>query len=94
MKENKEVNRNLAELLKGGVIMDVTNPEQARIAEAAGAMAVMALERVPADIRMAGGVSRMSDPKMIQEIQNSVNIPVMAKCSIMTEFPSISVLCI
>lgn len=82
MKENKEVNRNLAELLKGGVIMDVINPEQARIAEAAGAMAVMALERVPADIRMAGGVSRMSDPKMIQEIQNSVNIPVMAKCRI------------
>ncbi len=82
MKENKEVNRNLAELLKGGVIMDVTNPEQARIAEAAGAMAVMALERVPADIRTAGGVSRMSDPKMIQEIQNSVNIPVMAKCRI------------
>ena len=82
MKENKEVNRNLAELLKGGVIMDVTNPEQARIAEAAGALAVMALERVPADIRMAGGVSRMSDPKMIQEIQNSVNIPVMAKCRI------------
>ena len=82
MKENKEVNRNLAELLKGGVIMDVKNPEQARIAEAAGAMAVMALERVPADIRMAGGVSRMSDPKMIQEIQNSVNIPVMAKCRI------------
>ena len=82
MKEIKEVNRNLAELLKGGVIMDVTNPEQARIAEAAGAMAVMALERVPADIRMAGGVSRMSDPKMIQEIQKSVNIPVMAKCRI------------
>jgi pyridoxal 5'-phosphate synthase pdxS subunit len=82
MKENKEVNRNLAELLKGGVIMDVTNPEQARIAEAAGAMAVMALERVPADIRKAGGVSRMSDPKMIQEVQNSVNIPVMAKCRI------------
>ena len=82
MKDNKEVNRNLAELLKGGVIMDVTNPEQARIAEAAGAMAVMALERVPADIRMAGGVSRMSDHKMIQEIQNSVNIPVMAKCRI------------
>ena len=82
MKDNKEVNRNLAELLKGGVIMDVTNPEQARIAETAGAMAVMALERVPADIRMAGGVSRMSDPKMIQEIQNSVNIPVMAKCRI------------
>ena len=82
MKEIKEVNRNLAELLKGGVIMDVTNTEQARIAEAAGAMAVMALERVPADIRMAGGVSRMSDPKMIQEIQKSVNIPVMAKCRI------------
>ncbi len=78
----KEVNRNLAELLKGGVIMDVTNPEQARIAEAAGAKAVMALERVPADIRMAGGVSRMSDPMMIKEIQKSVNIPVMAKCRI------------
>ena len=82
MKENKEVNRNLAELLKGGVIMDVTNPEQARIAEAAGAMAVMALERVPADIRAAGGVSRMSDPKMIKEIQKAVSIPVMAKCRI------------
>lgn len=82
MKEKKDVNRNLAELLKGGVIMDVTNPEQARIAEAAGAKAVMALERVPADIRVAGGVSRMSDPKMIQEIQKSVNIPVMAKCRI------------
>ena len=68
MKERIEKNRNLAELLKGGVIMDVTNPEQARIAEAAGAMAVMALERVPADIRAAGGVSRMSDPKMIKEI--------------------------
>lgn len=82
MKEKKDVNRNLAELLKGGVIMDVTNPEQARIAESAGAKAVMALERVPADIRVAGGVSRMSDPKMIQEIQKSVNIPVMAKCRI------------
>lgn len=78
----KEVNRDLAVLLKGGVIMDVTNPEQARIAEAAGAKAVMALERVPADIRVAGGVSRMSDPKMIQEIQKAVNIPVMAKCRI------------
>ena len=82
MKERKEKNRNLAELLKGGVIMDVTNPEQARIAEAAGAMAVMALERVPADIRAAGGVSRMSDPKMIKEIQKAVSIPVMAKCRI------------
>ena len=78
----KEINRDLAVLLKGGVIMDVTNPEQARIAEAAGAKAVMALERVPADIRVAGGISRMSDPKMIQEIQKSVNIPVMAKCRI------------
>ena len=82
MKERIEKNRNLAELLKGGVIMDVTNPEQARIAEAAGAMAVMALERVPADIRAAGGVSRMSDPKMIKEIQKAVSIPVMAKCLI------------
>ena len=82
MKERIEKNRNLAELLKGGVIMDVTNPEQARIAEAAGAMAVMALERVPADIRAAGGVSRMSDPKMIKEIQKAVSIPVMAKCRI------------
>ena len=82
MKERIEKNRNLAELLKGGVIMDVTNPEQARIAEAAGAMAVMALERVPADIRAAGGVSRMSDPKMIIEIQKAVSIPVMAKCRI------------
>ena len=80
MKERIE--ENLAELLKGGVIMDVTNPEQARIAEAAGAMAVMALERVPADIRAAGGVSRMSDPKMIKEIQKAVSIPVMAKCRI------------
>lgn len=76
------IEKNLAELLKGGVIMDVTNPEQARIAEAAGAMAVMALERVPADIRAAGGVSRMSDPKMIKEIQKAVSIPVMAKCRI------------
>ena len=82
MKERIAKNRNLAELLKGGVIMDVTNPEQARIAEAAGAMAVMALERVPADIRAAGGVSRMSDPKMIKEIQKAVSIPVMAKCRI------------
>ena len=82
MKERIEKNRNLAELLKGGVIMDVTNPEQARIAEDAGAMAVMALERVPADIRAAGGVSRMSDPKMIKEIQKAVSIPVMAKCRI------------
>ena len=80
MKERIE--KNLAESLKGGVIMDVTNPEQARIAEAAGAMAVMALERVPADIRAAGGVSRMSDPKMIKEIQKAVSIPVMAKCRI------------
>lgn len=78
----KEINRDLALSLKGGVIMDVTNPEQSRIAEAAGAKAVMALERVPADIRVAGGVSRMSDPKMIKEIQKAVNIPVMAKCRI------------
>ena len=78
----KEINRDLAVLLKGGVIMDVTNPEQARIAESAGAKAVMALERVPADIRVAGGVSRMSDPKMIKEIQKAVGIPVMAKCRI------------
>ncbi len=82
MRDKKEVNRDLAFALKGGVIMDVTNPEQARIAEAAGAKAVMALERVPADIRVAGGVSRMSDPKMIQEIQKAVSIPVMAKCRI------------
>ena len=82
MKERIEKNRNLAELLKGGVIMDVTNPEQARIAEAAGAMAVMALERFPSYIRAAGGVSRMSDPKMIKEIQKAVSIPVMAKCRI------------
>lgn len=76
------MNRNLAQMLKGGVIMDVTSPEQARIAEAAGACAVMALERIPADIRAAGGVSRMSDPKMIKGIQAAVSIPVMAKCRI------------
>ena len=81
-KERQELNRNLAQMLKGGVIMDVTNPEQARIAEQAGACAVMALERIPADIRAAGGVSRMSDPKMIKGIQNAVSIPVMAKCRI------------
>ena len=77
-----ELNKGLAQMLKGGVIMDVTTPEQARIAEAAGACAVMALERIPADIRAAGGVSRMSDPKMIQGIQKAVSIPVMAKCRI------------
>lgn len=77
-----ELNKGLAQMLKGGVIMDVTTPEQAKIAEEAGACAVMALERIPADIRAAGGVSRMSDPKMIQEIQNVVSIPVMAKCRI------------
>lgn len=77
-----ELNRNLAQMLKGGVIMDVTTPEQAKIAEEAGACAVMALERIPADIRAAGGVARMSDPKMITEIQNAVSIPVMAKCRI------------
>ena len=83
MKENRqELNRNLAQMLKGGVIMDVTTPEQAKIAEAAGACAVMALERIPADIRAAGGVSRMSDPKMIKGIQEAVTIPVMAKCRI------------
>ena len=76
------MNRQLAQMLKGGVIMDVTTPEQARIAEAAGACAVMALERIPADIRAAGGVSRMSDPKMIRGIQKAVTIPVMAKCRI------------
>jgi pyridoxal 5'-phosphate synthase pdxS subunit len=75
-------NNDLAQKLKGGVIMDVTTPEQARIAEAAGARAVMALERIPADIRAAGGVSRMSDPKMIKEIKKAVSIPVMAKCRI------------
>ena len=77
-----ELNKNLAQMLKGGVIMDVTTPEQAKIAEAAGACAVMALERIPADIRAAGGVSRMSDPKMIKGIQQAVSIPVMAKCRI------------
>ncbi|MBQ9649949.1 MAG: pyridoxal 5'-phosphate synthase lyase subunit PdxS [Prevotella sp.] len=78
----QDLNRQLAQMLKGGVIMDVTTPEQARIAEAAGACAVMALERIPADIRAAGGVSRMSDPKMIRGIQDAVTIPVMAKCRI------------
>jgi len=83
MSENRyELNKELAQMLKGGVIMDVTNPEQARIAEAAGACAVMALERIPADIRAAGGVSRTSDPKMIKEIQAAVTIPVMAKARI------------
>src|SRR5574344_2045516 len=83
MKENRyELNRQLAQMLKGGVIMDVTTPEQGKIAEEAGACAVMALERIPADIRAAGGVSRMSDPKMIKSIQNAVTIPVMAKCRI------------
>lgn len=77
-----ELNRNLAQMLKGGVIMDVTTPEQARIAEEAGACAVMALERIPADIRSAGGVSRMSDPQLIKDIQRAVSIPVMAKCRI------------
>ena len=80
--ERMLLNRNLAQMLKGGVIMDVTTPEQAQIAEAAGACAVMALERIPADIRAAGGVSRMSDPKMIKGIQQAVSIPVMAKCRI------------
>ena len=86
MESNKntqyELNKGLAQMLKGGVIMDVTTPEQAKIAEAAGACAVMALERIPADIRAAGGVSRMSDPKMIKGIQDAVSIPVMAKCRI------------
>lgn len=83
MAENRyELNKELAQMLKGGVIMDVTTPEQAKIAEAAGACAVMALERIPADIRAAGGVSRMSDPKMIKGIQDAVSIPVMAKCRI------------
>lgn len=83
MSDNRyELNKNLAQMLKGGVIMDVTTPEQAKIAEAAGACAVMALERIPADIRAAGGVSRMSDPAMISGIQESVSIPVMAKCRI------------
>lgn len=80
--EQVKLNRQLAQMLKGGVIMDVTTPEQARIAEEAGACAVMALERIPADIRAAGGVSRMSDPKMIKDIQEAVSIPVMAKCRI------------
>ena len=80
--EQVKLNRQLAQMLKGGVIMDVTTPEQARIAEEAGACAVMALERIPADIRAAGGVSRMSDPKMIKGIQEAVSIPVMAKCRI------------
>lgn len=82
MENRYGLNKQLAQMLKGGVIMDVTTPEQAKIAEAAGACAVMALERIPADIRVAGGVSRMSDPKMIQGIQNAVSIPVMAKCRI------------
>ena len=83
MAENRyELNKQLAQMLQGGVIMDVTTPEQAKIAEAAGACAVMALERIPADIRAAGGVSRMSDPKMIRGIQEAVSIPVMAKCRI------------
>ena len=80
--ERYELNKQLAQMLKGGVIMDVTTPEQAKIAEAAGACAVMALERIPADIRAAGGVSRMSDPKLIKKIQDAVSIPVMAKCRI------------
>lgn len=82
MENRYQLNKELAQMLKGGVIMDVTTPEQARIAEAAGACAVMALERIPADIRAAGGVSRMSDPKMIRGIQEAVSIPVMAKCRI------------
>ena len=82
MADRQELNRNLAQMLKGGVIMDVTTPEQAKIAEQAGACAVMALERIPADIRAAGGVSRMSDPAMIKGIQAAVSIPVMAKCRI------------
>ena len=82
MENRYQLNKELAQMLKGGVIMDVTTPEQARIAEQAGACAVMALERIPADIRAAGGVSRMSDPKMIRGIQEAVSIPVMAKCRI------------
>jgi pyridoxal 5'-phosphate synthase pdxS subunit len=82
MNERYKLNKELAQMLKGGVIMDVTTPEQAQTAEQAGACAVMALERIPADIRAAGGVSRMSDPKMIKEIQGAVSIPVMAKCRI------------
>ena len=81
-KNRYELNKELAQMLKGGVIMDVTTPEQARIAQEAGACAVMALERIPADIRAAGGVARMSDPKMIKGIQEAVTIPVMAKCRI------------
>ena len=82
MNQRYELNKELAQMLKGGVIMDVTTPEQARIAQEAGACAVMALEKIPADIRAAGGVARMSDPKMIKEIQQAVSIPVMAKCRI------------
>ncbi len=82
MSEQYQLNKELAQMLKGGVIMDVTTPEQARIAQEAGACAVMALERIPADIRAAGGVSRMSDPAMIRSIQEAVSIPVMAKCRI------------
>ena len=80
--ERYQLNKQLAQMLKGGVIMDVTTPDQAKTAEEAGACAVMALERIPADIRAAGGVSRMSDPKMIREIQEAVSIPVMAKVRI------------
>ena len=82
MSDRYELNKNLAQMLKGGVIMDVSTPEQAKIAEAAGAVAVMALERIPADIRAVGGVSRTSDPKMIKSIQEVVSIPVMAKVRI------------
>ena len=82
MEDRQILNRNLAQMLKGGVIMDVTTPEQAKIAEQAGACAIMALEKIPADIRAVGGVARMSDPKMIKSIQNAVSIPVMAKCRI------------
>ena len=82
IKERHQLNKELAQMLKGGVIMDVTTPEQAVIAQEAGACAVMALERIPADIRAAGGVSRMSDPAMIRSIQEAVTIPVMAKCRI------------
>ena len=82
MNDRYQLNKNLAQMLKGGVIMDVVNVEEAKIAEAAGAVAVMALERVPSDIRKQGGVARMSDPKMISEIQEAVSIPVMAKVRI------------
>ena len=82
MNDRYQLNKNLAQMLKGGVIMDVVNVEEAKIAEAAGAVAVMALERVPSDIRKQGGVARMSDPKMIREIQEAVSIPVMAKVRI------------